>query len=370
MNIEFQNLKLKELKKKLIQYQFMVSDFENISLRMQDVQEIKKYYASQVNRIEELIELKQQEIKLKRWKKNLEWFGIVAVVTGISFFVSDYQIWKYFNFGFIRKIFYLLLNSPGWVKSIFMSLLTVASFSLMYRQKKEVNAKGLLILSLIILAYTIFSIPVWLFHQDMVRSSLCVFSFITLCVSYQKSFKTLMYVGLFGLLNWLGGATGYGMGCYWLYMKDPLLFLPIGGLFICIGHWVGRYGKAYLKQPFEVVGCITLFNALLILSIWGYNFDHEWVWSKGPDISPIWFIVLMTGICIFFMWLGIRQERRLFFNFGVVFLVIDLYTRFFEVFSEWLPRSLFWLIFGSSLSILSILVRKKLFKMKNHFRAK
>jgi hypothetical protein len=362
-------LNIKQLKNRLVYYEFLIEDIEEITRETRDIDEIKKRYRDRIAEIRRLVDLRTEERKLKRGRDLLRWFGVVTVTIGVVFFVYDYEIWKYFNFGLIKRLYAFLIGLPGIAKFTLLSSAVGAMYWAAFRERRNTKkAYPLVVLALPILGYDLYMAPVWLLATEMYRSSLLITSLVVLVTSYQLRLKTLVYLGLFGLCNWFGGCTGYWTGCYWLYMRDPLIFVPFGAGLIFVAHLIGKYDKRDLKQPLEIVGILTLFLALLILSIWGYTFGAEDFFSDKADIAPVWFIIVMTLSCMLFIWLGIKWERKLFFNVGVTFLAIDLYTRFFEVFMDWLPRSLFWLILGGSVLLLSTYVRKKLLSIQRSFK--
>lgn len=52
------------------------------------------------------------------------------------------------------------------------------------------------------------------------------------------------------------------------------------------------------------------------------------------------------------LWLGLKRDDAMLRGFGLAFLAINLYTRFFEFFWDAMPKTIFFLLLGISLWLL------------------
>lgn len=287
-----------------------------------------------------------RQAKLKLGRRLLLFFGSSAFAIGIGFLIFDYYEWFRGFFEFIQELVKWFLRMPPPVRAIELVVVTALLFRATLRQQHTLEKSSRLFAYLalgVLLAVNCFKVPDWLFSGSFTTQEHLLAGILLFAWGYYTSFKTIVYAGLFLLCGWLGGGTGYGFASYFIWMKDPMLFLPFSIALLSLAWWIDLYHNKYVVQPVEIVGLTGLFIALLILSIWGYDGKPK---MDIGHIGPVWFIILMTLTACTAIALGIKFNRQRYYGFGITFLSINLYTRFYEVFSGWLPRPIFWLSFG------------------------
>lgn len=160
-------------------------------------------------------------------------------------------------------------------------------------------------------------------------------------------------VWIFALLSlgaWFGAETGYlsGWGSYYLGMNYPVRFVFFGAaltgssfLFFKLKRW------QYFHTPTRVVGMLYLFIALWILSIFG-NYG-DWKTWQAVKQWELFHWSLLFGVCsIAAIYLGVKYEDRVARGFGITFLFINLYTRFFEYSWDHLHKAIIFTILAIS----------------------
>ncbi|MGY0733905.1 helix-turn-helix domain-containing protein [Klebsiella pneumoniae] len=158
---------------------------------------------------------------------------------------------------------------------------------------------------------------------------------------------------LLALGNWFGAETGYvsGWGAYWLGMNYPIRFVLFGGALLALCY--GAQSLLRQRQLFTVskaMGLTYLFIALWILSIFG-NYDADsWYQVSQARLLP-WGLLfaVAAGVCIF---ISLKTDDGMLRGFGLTFLAINLYTRFFEFFWNGMHKVLFFLILAVSLAVI------------------
>jgi len=130
-----------------------------------------------------------------------------------------------------------------------------------------------------------------------------------------------------------GAETGYvsGWGMYWLGMTYPIRFLLAGIGFLCVA-WIHAVAMRGAYQSFSRVyahlGLLDIHLALWFLSVFGY-FEKMVSWSQNNIerlvFSAVWAVVSLASI---FMAGTIGQ--RILRSYGLTFLVINLYTFYFQ----------------------------------------
>lgn len=157
---------------------------------------------------------------------------------------------------------------------------------------------------------------------------------------------------LLALGNWFGAQTGYvsGWGAYWLGMNYPIRFVAFGGVLLLGCVLAG--GILRSRQLFTVskaMGLTYLFVALWIMSIFG-NYDMDsWSGVSREALLP-WALLFAAaaGVCIV---IGLKTDDGMLRGFGLTFLGINLYTRFFEYFWDSMHKVVFFLILAASLAV-------------------
>jgi hypothetical protein len=162
--------------------------------------------------------------------------------------------------------------------------------------------------------------------------------------------KMVWVFAVLSLGAWFGTETGYvsGWGAYYLGMNYPLRFVFFGGIMVGIAYafkYVPRLENFY--KPSLRLGLLYLFIALWILSIFGnYGDIDRWYTVKQPELFG-WSLLFAAVACasIFF---GIKTEDPITRGFGITFLLINLYTRYFEYFWNDMHKAVFFFILALS----------------------
>ncbi|OIO58303.1 MAG: DUF2157 domain-containing protein [Alphaproteobacteria bacterium CG_4_10_14_0_2_um_filter_63_37] len=157
-------------------------------------------------------------------------------------------------------------------------------------------------------------------------------------------------LALIALGHWYGLQTGYvsGWGAYFLGMNYPLRFVPFGAAIIALAFLLQRHPRFEpLFGVTRIAGLFYLFVALWILSIFG---DHDsWEsWSKVSQASLLGWSLLFALAGIASLVYGLRSGDGAFRGFGATFLIINLYTRFFEFFWDGLHKTVFFALLAVS----------------------
>jgi hypothetical protein len=172
-------------------------------------------------------------------------------------------------------------------------------------------------------------------------------------------------VWVFGLLSlgaWMGTETGYvsGHGMYFLGMNYPLRFVIFGAAltalgiagkhsFVDAGAASSRFRDRLLSMSPQttVIGLLNLFVALWIMSIFG-NYGDMRHWEKVRQYELLHWALLFGAIAIAAIWYGLRHDDGVFRGFGLTFLFINLYTRFFEYFWDSIHKAIFFAVLAAS----------------------
>ena len=164
--------------------------------------------------------------------------------------------------------------------------------------------------------------------------------------------KLVWLFSLLSLGSWFGVETGYasGWGAYFLGMNYPLRFVVFGLVLIFCGsylfnQWKARY--AFLKTT-KTIGLLYLFIALWIMSIFGNCSDIDTWWEIGKTMELFYWSILFALVAMGTIYHGVKYDDEITRGFGLTFIFINLYTRFFEYFWEGTHKALFFAILALS----------------------
>lgn len=158
-------------------------------------------------------------------------------------------------------------------------------------------------------------------------------------------------LGLVSLCSWLGMETGYasGWGAYYLGMNYPMRYVLFGLLLLGAGKllFMAFPYQAQLERSTRIVGLLCLFIALWLMSIFGNYGDAE-RWQQASQASLFLWSLLFGVAAIAAIVHGLRFDDGMTRGFGLTFLGINLYTRYFEYFWDDLHHTLFFGLIGLS----------------------
>ncbi|KAJ3571809.1 hypothetical protein NPX13_g5256 [Xylaria arbuscula] len=159
--------------------------------------------------------------------------------------------------------------------------------------------------------------------------------------------------GMIVLGIWFGTCTGYARGTYYLGMDYPLRFVLFGaGLIAASGFMRDHPLTATLWSSTRTWGMLYSFIALWILSLFGNDKlrGNNFLAHGGLSRVAFWSIGFLCA-AIAAIWHGLRYGDSTTKGFGLTFLGINLYTKFFEFcWSKWY-KSVFFGVMALSLGL-------------------
>ena len=172
-------------------------------------------------------------------------------------------------------------------------------------------------------------------------------------------------VWVFGLVSlgaWMGAETGYvsGDGMYFLGMNYPLRFVIFGAALTALGvagqhsSLASSASSSALKDRLlsmspqtKVIGLLNLFIALWIMSIFG-NYGDMNQWREVRQYELLHWSILFGAAALAAIWYGLKRDDGVLRGFGLTFLFINLYTRYFEYFWDSIHKAVFFAVLAVS----------------------
>lgn len=150
--------------------------------------------------------------------------------------------------------------------------------------------------------------------------------------------------------NWFGTETGYlsGWGAYFLGMNYPLRFILFGAVLIGTSfYFVTNKRLAMFQKSTYVLGLLYFFIALWMLSIFGNYGDLE-EWWKVKQTELFYWGIIFGLAALGAIYYGLKRDDPVSKGFGITFIFINLYTRYFEYFWESSEKVFFFAVLGIS----------------------
>jgi len=191
-------------------------------------------------------------------------------------------------------------------------------------------------------------------HHDGKWPHLLAFQAVgTMALAYTLSNRGILWLAAWITFTALGAETGYwsGWGAYWLGMDVPERVLLAGILSLCLAlahTQVPVRWKPFLRVYLHY-GLLLTHLSLWFLALFGSHFgEHSW---DGNSTQRLVFTALWAGTSGLCLWGGHRTGLRLVRGYGMTFLVINLYTFYFQFVVARTGSLWFWhlLLVGASL---------------------
>jgi uncharacterized membrane protein len=322
---------------------------------------------------------------IERWRQN----GVVDEPTAAklsdSLAIASFDWQRTARYAFIVSIFCLVIavgsvladevlmkllmrifNAPAFVKCAFFAAVSAAIFryGLFLRKRyphRPYGNESVFFLGVLALAASVYFLGVAIDTGSGHYSVLFLIAsvFYALLGLWFPS-KLVWVFGLVSLGAWMGTETGYvsGYGMYFLGMNYPLRFVFFGAVLAVVGI-AGQHSpstaspstlgeRLLLMSPqTKVIGLLNLFVALWIMSIFG-NYGDMSHWQKVKQYELLHWSVIFGGVAIAAVWYGLKHDDGVLRGFGLTFLFINLYTRFFEYFWDSIHKAAFFAVLAVS----------------------
>ncbi len=277
------------------------------------------------------------------WKKLAKysfWVAIVCIVISVGAALADQAL---------MEMLAAIFNAPYAVKCLSLSALSGLLYWFGFRRRRSHPAKvysneAILFLAVLATAGAVYQLGRAMDNGSGHFSVLLLLSFlIYAAIGFFCDSNLVWLFALVSLGGWMGTETGYesGWGAYYLGMNYPLRFVAFGAALTGAGL---LSGYTRLFAPFSratlAMGLLYLFIALWIMSIFGNYGDME-SWRAVKQYELFGWSVLFGLAAAAAIYHGLRYDDAMTKGFGLTFLFINLYTRFFEYFWDGLHKAIF-----------------------------
>jgi len=291
----------------------------------------------------------------------LKWLGLFAI------FMLAMAV-----LGFIGTV--LAMASPTFATLCLMALSAVvmyfgARLAAHQAQKHPFTGQALLTIGLIGL-YASLSTIYLISDGDQYSNVFGWFMLITSAAAFLTAYhfhlRWPLLIALLMFFHGVGSMSEYwGHGGYFLEIQDPRSMSIIALFTIILGYWHEHKLESENLQKcigfghLYIIFGLLYFNMslwLLSLDFYGYYYENA---NEAKDAILLWVILFTIG-CIAQIVAGARLKDARFTGFGIVFLGINLYTRFYEHFWDDLSKATFFTLAGIAGLVLAFIFEKQL----------
>ena len=173
-------------------------------------------------------------------------------------------------------------------------------------------------------------------------------------LAWRMESQLIWLFSLVSLGSWFGTETGYQThwSDYFLGMNYPLRFV-LFGIVLVTACYILRKRKwfALFDDLTYVVGLLYLFMSLWMLSIFG-NYGSIDNWWQIKQISLFYWGIISAAVAAGFLFYGLKSKDDIAREFGITFLIIFIYTKYFEYFWDHTNKTIFFAILAVSFWII------------------
>ena len=286
----------------------------------------------------------------KRLARYSFWIALASIIISIAAILVDEELIEW-----LLKIFNLSAALRAFVSGAIAGLFYYKAYRRRKRfPEKTFSNEAWAFLGVLSTALSISQIGIWLDAGSGHFSLLLgLAAFVYAFLGYRFASPLIWLFALISLGGWFGAETGYmsSWGAYYFGMNYPLRFVLFGATLTGVTY-IFRDSESFkpLYSTTLKTGLFYLFMALWILSIFG-NYDIN-SWEKVKQIELVHWSLLFGVVAAGSIWHGLKYDNNMTRSFGLTFLGINLYTRFFEYFWDNVHKAIFFAILALSFWLL------------------
>ena len=290
------------------------------------------------------------ETKTFDWRRLAQysfWIAMACGVISLGALLIDDKILNYLKF---------LFDASDLMISILSAVAAVLVYYFAFKRKKfmahQVFSNEALVFSGIMLtanaiAYLGKAIDNGNSHFSLLILA-SVFIYGTLAYIFQS--RLIWAFVLLSLGAWFGTETGYLSRWNWYFigMNYPLRFVFFGAIVTGLSFLMKRSEKLNLfYQTNYICGMVYLFVSLWLLSVFG-NFGTLEEWYSVRQLSLFYWGLISAAVSLLSIFIGLKYRDDIAREFGITFLFLNLYTRYFEYFWDSWNKALFFSVLAIS----------------------
>lgn len=279
------------------------------------------------------------------------WVALACGIIAIASLIIDDNVIRY-----LEKLY----DTPDILISIFSGAIAGFFFFMGNKKKKEFperifSNEALIFLGVLFTASSIAFLGKTFDRGTGHFSILFLVSVLVYGIMARQFKSRLIWAfALISLGSWFGTETGFqtNWSYYFLGMNYPLRFVGFGALLVAFSFAMSKmYKLEHFRELTYIIGLMYLFISLWLLSIFG-NFGSLEDWLKVRQIELFYWGIISILISLAVTLYGLRKKDEIAREFGITFLLINLYTKYFEYLWDLTDKTIFFSILAVSFWLL------------------
>lgn len=320
-----------------------------VALSPQQSEKIKHYHQQCLSSLSALydVDTNHQSKQLTLGMKIASLFGAVTLACSIVFLF--YQFWGY-------------LTVPVQVTVLVLSPVVMFLLSLRFAQTEH-TAYFSKIAALLSLACFVLNLSMLgkIFGVTPSPNAFLVWSGFGFILAYACNARLLLFFAITSLSSFIAMKVGTWSGLYWISFGDRPENFFIPSLLLFFVPQLFNHAKLTGFGPvYRVLAMIMVFLPVLILSNWGRISYLNWSY----DAIEVFYQIIGFALAVLAILLGVKKSWNEVVQTGNVFFMLFLYTKFYDWWWQWMPKSVFFLVLGLS-ALLALFVFKRM-RLSNH----
>jgi len=271
------------------------------------------------------------------------WIAISCFIISIGILLAD---------DYLMKLLAQIIDTPASILSAISAAMAVLFYRAGIRRREKSPEKNISNEATFFFGVLLTAVSVGFLSETTLLSTthdaffLLFLTSVYAVLGIRLSSVLIWLFALFGFGAWVLSQTSYlaDPSGYFLGMNLPLRFVFVG-LFVISLSLAAKQKEQYrhLKEPTLFVGLLYFLTTLWLLSIFG-NYEDLASWTKVRQIELLHWSLIAGTACLTILYIGIKSDNTLCRSFGITFLLINLYTRYFEYFWESFHKTIFFAV--------------------------
>lgn len=171
----------------------------------------------------------------------------------------------------------------------------------------------------------------------------------------------LAFMGFYGSYSeWMQNENNLFLG-----MNYPMRFTIFGVLIIGVSFLQHSISALRFSQRHTyIIGLLIFFTGLWGVSVFG-NYGHYSDWLEVRQVQVVGYSIVLAIISVTALLLGIKYNDDATRDFGIIFILLNLYSRYFEYFWNTTNKGIFFGILALSFALIGWQIEKRIKKSKN-----
>jgi len=239
--------------------------------------------------------------------------------------------------------------------AVFTGLMASFWFRYIYKRKTRYSATAfeiyMVLGSLLLLTSLIY------FFKDIGAGPsyshfLIVSSATLFAISIAQGSIMLWIGGILALMGWYGAfSTFHSTDNLFLGMNYPVRFTAFGILILLAALFQSKMKILRFTERYTyIAGLAIFFTGMWGVSVFG-NYGHIDDWEKVKQTQVLIYGVILGLLAFVCLYAGIKYKDNPARDFGIIFLLINFYTRYFEYFWDSMNKGIFFLVLALSFGL-------------------